>query len=105
MGCWREYGQQKNLKKSQQDTRLASYITKENIKKNAKRWSQSRNLIKPKIKIEEVSESKRHRALKVPKNYTRILYTENFFEEIGWVRYLKAVKNGGEDYGEYIQRE
>lgn len=95
----------KNLKKSQQDTRLASYITKENIKKNAKRWSQSRNLIKPKIKIEEVSESKRHRALKVPKNYTRILYTENFFEEIGWVRYLKAVKNGGEDYGEYIQRE
>lgn len=95
----------KRLKKSQQDTRLASYITKENIKKNAKRWSQSRNLQKPKVKIEEVAEHKNQRPLKVPKNYIRLLYTENYFYEIGWVRYLKAIREGGEDYGEYIQRE
>lgn len=95
----------KRLKKSQEDTRLASYITKENIKKNAKRWSQSRNLQKPKVKIEEVAEHKTHRPLTVPKNYIRLLYTENYFSEIGWVRYLKAIREGGEDYGEYIQRE
>lgn len=95
----------KRLKRSQEDTRLASYITKENIKKNAKRWSQSRNLIKPRVKVEEVSESKTRRPLNVPKGYVRILYTENYFAEIGWVRYLKAVRSGGEDYGEYIQRE
>lgn len=95
----------KRLKKSQEDTRLANYITKENIKKNAKRWSQSRNLQKPKVKIEEVAEHKTHRPLKVPKNYIRLLYTENYFSEIGWVRYLKAIREGGEDYGEYIQRE
>ncbi len=95
----------KRLKKSQQDTRLASYITKENIKKNAKRWSQSRNLQKPKVKIEEVAESKTRRPLSVPKNYIRLLYTENYFSEIGWVRYLKAIREGGEDYGDYIQRE
>lgn len=95
----------KRLKKSQEDTRLASYITKENIKKNAKRWSQSRNLQKPKVKIEEVAESKTRRPLSVPKNYIRLLYTENYFSEIGWVRYLKAIREGGEDYGDYIQRE
>lgn len=95
----------KRLKKSQEDTRLANYITKENIKKNAKRWSQSRNLQKPKVKIEEVAEHKTHRPLTVPKNYIRLLYTENYFSEIGWVRYLKAIREGGEDYGEYIQRE
>lgn len=95
----------KRLKKSQEDTRLASYITKENIKKNAKRWSQSRNLKKPKVKIEEVPEIKTHRTLKVPKNYTRLLYTENYFAEVGWVRYLKAIRLGGEDYGEFIKRE
>ena len=95
----------KRLKKSQEDTRLANYITKENIKKNAKRWSQSRNLQKPKVKIEEVAESKTRRPLSVPKNYIRLLYTENYFSEIGWVRYLKAIREGGEDYGDYIQRE
>lgn len=95
----------KRLKKSQEDTRLANYITKENIKKNAKRWSQSRNLKKPKVKIEEVAEHKTNRPLTVPKNYIRLLYTENYFSEIGWVRYLKAIREGGEDYGEYIQRE
>ena len=69
------------------------------------RWSCSRNLEKPKVKVEEVSESKTHRPLNVPKGYIRLVYTENFFAEIGWVRYLKAVRAGGEDYGEYIQRK
>lgn len=105
-GLWGEgYIFLKRLKKSQEDTRLASYITKENIKKGAKRWSCSRNLEKPKVKVEEVSESKTHRPLNVPKGYIRLVYTENFFAEIGWVRYLKAVRAGGEDYGEYIQRK
>ena len=29
------------------------------------------------------------------------MHTEDYFEEIGWVRYMKAVKEGGMDYGEY----
>lgn len=91
----------KQLQKNQKDNRLASYITKENIQKGAKRWSSSRNLKKPKIKIEKVKETKRKTLLRPPKGYQTVVMTEDFFEEIGWVRYLKAVKEGGKDYGGY----
>lgn len=91
----------KHLYQNQKDTRLASYITKENIRKGAKRWSSSRNLVQPKIKLEVVRETKRKTALRPPKGYTMVLHIEDYFEEIGWVRYMKAIKEGGMDYGAY----
>lgn len=91
----------KRLYKNQKDNRLASYITKENIQKGAKRWSSSRNLEQPKVKVEVVEETKRKTSLRPPKGYSLILHTEEFFEEIGWVRYMKAIKEGGMDYGSF----
>lgn len=91
----------KRLYQNQKDTRLVSYITKENIKKGAKRWSSSRNLVQPKVKLEVIEETKRKTSLRPPKGYTMILHTEEFFEEIGWVRYLKAIRKGGMDYGAF----
>ena len=91
----------KRLYKNQKDNRLASYITKENIQKGAKRWSSSRNLVKPIVKLEQVKETKRKISLRPPKGYALILHTEEFFEEIGWVRYMKAIKEGGMDYGSF----
>ena len=95
----------KRLKKNQPDNRLANYITKENTKKGAKRWSSSRNLQKPKIEIERVKETKRKTPLRPPKGFKVIQSTEDFFEEIGWVRYMKAVREGGMDYGGYEKGE
>ena len=93
----------KHLYKNQKDNRLATYISKENIKKGAKRWSSSRNLKQPEIKIELVKESKNRRPIRPPKGYKVVFFTEDFFEEIGWVRYMKAVKEGGMDYGDCEQ--
>ena len=95
----------KHLYKNQKDNRLATYISKENIKKGAKRWSSSRNLKQPEIKIELIKESKKKQPLRPPKGYQVILAVEDFFEEIGWVRYMKAVKEGGMDYGEYERED
>lgn len=95
----------KRLKKNQPDNRLANYITKENTRKGAKRWSGSRNLEKPKIEIERVKETKRKTALRPPKGFRVVQSTEDFFEEIGWVRYMKAVREGGMDYGGYERGE
>ena len=95
----------KQLKKNQPDNRLAGYITKENTKKGAKRWSGSRNLQKPKVEIERVKETKRKTPLRPPKGFKVIQSTEDFFEEIGWVRYMKAVREGGMDYGGYEKGE
>ena len=91
----------KHLYKNQKDNRLASYISKENIKKGAKRWSTSRNLKKPEIRIEQVKETKKKVPLRPPKGYQVVFSTEDFFEEIGWVRYMKAIRQGGMDYGDY----
>lgn len=91
----------KHLYKNQKDNRLASYITKENKRKGEKGWSSSRNLVQPKVKLEVVEETKRKTSLRPPKGYTMILHTEEFFEEIGWVRYMKAIKEGGMDYGSF----
>lgn len=91
----------KRLEKNQPDNRLASYITKENAKKGAKRWSGSRNLQKPKVEIERVKETKRKTPLRPPKGFRVVQSTEDFFAEIGWVRYMKAIREGGMDYGGY----
>lgn len=95
----------KHLYKNQPDNRLATYITKENIKKGAKRWSSSRNLEQPKVKLEVIGETKRKTALRPPKGYRMVMHTEDYFEEIGWVRYMKAIKEGGMDYGGYEESE
>ena len=95
----------KRLNKNQPDNRLATYITKENAKKGAKRWSSSRNLKQPEIKVEVVKETKKKVPLRVPKGYQVVMATEDFFEEIGWVRYLKAIRAGGMDYGDVVQKE
>lgn len=91
----------KKLYKNQKDNRLASYISKENIRKGAKRWSTSRNLKKPEVKLEVIKETKRKVSLRPPKGFDVIVQTEDYFAEIGWVRYMKAVRRGGMDYGEY----
>lgn len=92
----------KSLKKNQRDTKLATYISKENTRKGTKRWTRSRNLKEPKVTIEQVKETKGKKAkpLHVPKGYDLYIKTEDFFPEIGWVRYMKAVKKGGMDYGD-----
>lgn len=91
----------KKLYKNQKDNRLASYLSKENRKKGAKRWSTSRNLKKPKVKLEVIKETKRKAALRPPKGFDMVMKIEEFFEEIGWVRYMKAIRRGGMDYGAY----
>ena len=95
----------KHLLKNQKDNRLASYISKENIRKGAKRWSTSKNLKKPVVIIEQVKETKRKLPLRPPKGFDVILQTEEFFEEIGWVRYMKAIRKGGMDYGSFEEKD
>lgn len=95
----------KHLYKNQKDNRLASYISKENIRKGAKRWSTSKNLKKPVVKIEQVKETKKKLPLRPPKGFDVILQTEEFFEEIGWVRYMKAIRKGGMDYGTFEEEK
>lgn len=80
-------------------TGLAYYITKENYKEYGKRWSGSRNLEKPKVKVTLVSEEKKTKRLRVPKNYKVIEEVKYYSEITGHTRYVRAVKIGGEDYG------
>lgn len=80
-------------------TGLAFYITKENYKEYGKRWSGSRNLEKPKVKVTLVSEEKKTKRLRVPKNYKVIEEVQYYSEITGHTRYVRAVKIGGEDYG------
>jgi len=80
-------------------TGLAYYITKENYKEYGKRWSGSRNLEKPKVKVTLFSEEKKTKRLWVPKNYKIIEEVQYYSEITGHTRYVRAVKIGGEDYG------
>lgn len=80
-------------------TGLAFYITKENYKEYGKRWSGSRNLEKPKVKVTLVSEEKKTKRLRVPKHYKVIEEVQYYSEITGHTRYVRAVKIGGEDYG------
>lgn len=86
-------------------TGLAYYITKENYKEYGKRWSGSRNLEKPKVKVTLVSEEKKTKRLRVPKNYKVIEEVQYYSEITGHTRYVRAVKIGGEDYGNGKEEE
>ena len=78
-------------------TGLAFYITKENYKEYGRRWNGSRNLEKPKETVTEVTKSRR---LRVPKNY-KVVEEINYYSDMtGFTRYMKAIRIGGEDYGE-----
>ena len=77
-------------------TGLAHYITKDTKRQSGKRWSQSKNLDKPKVVRKEV---KRPRAeLRTPKGYKEIVREHYASEQLGEMQYLKAVRIGGMDY-------
>lgn len=81
-------------------TGLAHYITKENGQ--GKRWSQSRNLQKPKVRRREIK-SRTHR-LRAPKGYQ--LRVDDFYysEATGGMSYIKAVRLGGMDLAVSLRR-
>lgn len=83
-------------------TGLAFYITKENYKEYGRRWNGSRNLTKPR---ETVTEIKKSRKLTAPKGYKVIEEFSYYSEMTGYTRYLKAIRNGGTDYGENKERK
>ena len=80
-------------------TGLARYITKENVKEYEKRWTTSRNLEQPKVVVKKMKSVKPKKRPQAPKGYSVVESSEYFTEDIGAVRYLKAIKIGGEDYG------
>ena len=53
------------------------------------------------MKLEVIKETKRKVSLRPPKGFDVIVQTEDYFAEIGWVRYMKAVRRGSMDYGAY----
>lgn len=81
---------------SEDFTNLANYITKETIRnEHGKRWSQSRNLKQPEIKVVELKKESQTFP-KTPKGYTLIectCYTTSLGHKT-W--YTKTVENGAE---------
>ncbi|WMI82076.1 rolling circle replication-associated protein [Anaerotignum sp. MB30-C6] len=80
-------------------TGLARYITKENVKEYEKRWSTSKNLKPPKVIVKKLKSVKPKKRSQAPKGYVVVESSEYFSEDIGVIRYLKAIRIGGEDYG------
>ncbi len=79
-------------------TGLAKYITKEPAKEFAKRWTQSRNLQKPVIKIRQLKTGRN--ILKAPKGYKIIEQRLDYTDWTGQYQYIRAIKIGGIDYCE-----
>lgn len=77
-------------------TRLANYMTKTARRSHKKRWSQSRNLERPTVVYQTVKHSPS--LLKPPKGYRAIEQSCTVSEEIGTIKYLRAVRIGGADY-------
>lgn len=71
-------------------SRLANYITKTMRKAHAKRWSQSRNLERPTVEYQVVKRSPA--LLKPPKGYRAVEQSCTVSDEIGTVKYLRAVR-------------
>jgi len=74
---------------------LARYITKDS-KKEGKRWSQSRNLKKPRVVRKEIKRASG--ILKPPKGYRVIQQHFYVSDATGKSQYLKAIKINGYDY-------
>ena len=62
-----------------------------------KAWNGSRNLEKPRETVVEVAKS---RKLRAPKHYRVVEEISYYSEMTGFTRYMKAIRIGGEDYGE-----
>lgn len=81
-------------------TGLANYITKEaSLYGRGKRWSQSRNLKKPKIRVRMIKKEKLT-PLNPPRGYKVIQQQFYVSEATGQVQYLRAIRIGGADYSE-----
>ena len=88
------------LEKGGEYNGLANYITKEPVEEHKKRWSQSRNLQKPKVSVQKIKGQVKEKKLTAPKGY-RVTEQYMFYSELtGYVQYLRAVREGGEDWGE-----
>lgn len=79
-------------------TGLAKYITKEPAKEFAKRWTQSRNLKRPVVKIRQLKTGRN--ILKAPKGYKIIEQRLDYTDWSGNYQYIRAIKIGGIDYCE-----
>lgn len=86
-------------------TGLTRYITKECPLDHSKRWSCSRNLVEPKVEVVPMKDEKPKQRLRVPKGYREVERYEYASEENGMFRYIKAIRNGGADYGEGKEQE
>lgn len=76
-------------------TGLALYITKEQRGGRKKRWSQSRNLKRPKVRVKEIKSPAK--LLRPPKGY-KVVVQDLYATEAGQVQYLRAIRAGGMDY-------
>lgn len=77
-------------------TGLAKYITKEPAQEYKKRWTQSRNLKKPEIRIRELKSGRS--ILKAPKGYKVIEQRLDYTDWSGNYQYIRAIKIGGMDW-------
>ena len=88
------------LEKGGEYNALANYITKEPPEVHKKRWNQSRNLKQPEIVVYKIKSHARDKNLKAPKGY-RITEQYIFYSELtGYVKYLRAIREDGEDWSE-----
>lgn len=78
-------------------TGLANYITKGKAKHKKKRWSQSRNLKKPRVRVKKITRASG--PLKAPKGYKIIQQQYYVSDATGCTQYLRAIRVGGADYG------
>lgn len=79
-------------------TGLTVYITKEEKELQKRRWRQSKNLAKPKVTLKKLR-AERGRKLYPPRGYTVLESYEYYSSHGGAASYLRALRNGGADYG------
>lgn len=79
-------------------TGLAVYVMKEETEPQKRRWRASKNLEKPVVKIKKLK-ADRGRKLYPPKGYRVVESYEYYSAYSGAANYLKAVRDGGTDYG------
>ena len=79
-------------------TGLAVYVMKEGTEPQKRRWRASKNLDKPVVKIKKLK-ADRGRKLYPPKGYRVVESYEYYSAYSGVASYLKAVRDGGTDYG------
>ena len=80
---------------------LANYITKEPPEERRRRWSQSRNLDKPKVTIRILKSRPRREKIPVPAGYKLVERSWYYSDFTGETQYIRAVRPGGADYGGY----